>query len=130
MCSETHSNCPSSTRAQPGPIVDPSPLNPVGHQQQQIIDDKVRTLLPAGLLNLRRKTVAHLAVVWLELLERLAGVVDEGETSALATTVLGAETKDGNAVLVALVQLGQLLAELVLGHVGAVWVQDVTAELC
>jgi len=95
-----------------------------------MVDEEVRTLLPAGLLNLRRKTVAHLAVVWLELLERLGGVVDEGETGALAATVLGAETEDGNTVLLRLVQLRQLLAELVLGNVWAVWVQDVTAELC
>jgi len=41
-----------------------------------INNEIVRTLLSAGLLDLVRKTVAHLAVVWLELLERLGRVVD------------------------------------------------------
>lgn len=61
----------------------------------------------------------------LELLQGLGGVVDESEASALTTTVLGAETEDGDLVLVGLVQVGQLLAELILGDVGAVGVEDV-----
>jgi hypothetical protein len=63
--------------------------------------------------------------VGLELLQGLLGVVDESEASALTATVLCAETEDGDLVLVGLVQIGQLLAELVLGDVGAVGVEDV-----
>lgn len=61
----------------------------------------------------------------LELLQGLLGVVDESETSALTTTVLGTETEDGDLVLVGLVQVGELVAELVLGDVGAVGVEDI-----
>lgn len=85
-----------------------------------------RTLLSAGLLDLGGLSVAHQSVVWLELLHSLGGVVEEGETSALATTELGAETKDGDLVLVHLVETGELLAELILRDVGARWVEDVT----
>lgn len=65
----------------------------------------------------------------LELLHGLGGVVEEGETGALATTVLGAETEDGDLVLVHLVQTSELLAELILGDVWARWVEDVTVKL-
>lgn len=61
----------------------------------------------------------------LELLQGLLGVVDQSEAGALATTVLCAETEDGDLVLVGLVQVGQLLTELILGDVGAVGVEDV-----
>lgn len=64
----------------------------------------------------------------LELLQGLGGVVDEGKAGRLATTVLCAETEDGDLVLVGLVQVGQLLAELILGDVGAVGVEDVTGK--
>ena len=87
-----------------------------------------RTLLSAGLLDLGGLAVADEPVVGLELLHGLGAVVDEGEAGALATTVLGAETEDGDLVLVGLVQLGELLAELILGDVRAVGVQDVTVQ--
>ena len=64
--------------------------------------------------------------VWLELLEGLWGIVNEGEAGGLAATVLGLETEDVDLVLGALVQLSELATEVVLGDVGAVWVQDVT----
>lgn len=64
--------------------------------------------------------------MWLELLEGLWGIVNEGEAGGLAATVLGLETEDVDLVLGALVQLSELATEVVLGHVGAVWVQDVT----
>ena len=64
--------------------------------------------------------------MWLELLHGLGGVVEEGETGALATTELGAETEDGNLVLVHLVKTGELLAKLILGDVWARWVEDIT----
>jgi len=87
-----------------------------------------RTLLSAGLLDLGGLAVTDEPVVGLELLHGLGAVVDEGETSALATTVLGAETEHGDLVLVGLVQLGELLAELILGDVRAVGVEDVTVQ--
>jgi hypothetical protein len=87
-----------------------------------------RTLLSAGLLDLGGLAVADEPVVGLELLHGLGAVVDEGKAGALATTVLGAETEDGDLVLVGLVQLGELLAELILGDVRAVGVQDVTVQ--
>lgn len=62
----------------------------------------------------------------LEALERLGGVVDEGEAGALSTTVLGLETEDVDLVLGALVQLAELAAEVLLGDVGSVGVQNVT----
>jgi hypothetical protein len=64
-----------------------------------------RTLLSAGLLDLGGLAVTDEPVVGLELLHRLGAVVDEGEASGLATTVLGAETEDGDLVLVRLVKL-------------------------
>ena len=61
----------------------------------------------------------------LELLHRLARVVDEREAGALATSVLCPETEARDLVLARLVQLAQLAAELVLGDIGAVRVEDV-----
>lgn len=87
-----------------------------------------RTLLARGLLDLGGGTNADQTVGGLELLQGLDGVVDQSEAGGLATTVLGAETEDGDLVLVGLVQVGQLLAELILGDVGAVGVQDVTGN--
>lgn len=83
------------------------------------------TLLSAGLLNLGSGTNADQTVVRLELLQGLVGVVDQSETSALATTVLRTETEDGDLVLVGLVEVGQLVTELILGDVGAVGVEDI-----
>ena len=85
-----------------------------------------RTLLSAGLLDLGGLAVTDEPVVGLELLHGLGAVVDEGEAGGLATTVLGAETENGDLVLVGLVELAKLGAELVLGDVGTVGVQDVT----
>lgn len=64
----------------------------------------------------------------LELLQSLLGVVDEGETGALATTVLRAEAEDRDLFLVGLVEVGELVAEFILGDVGTVGVEDVPAE--
>lgn len=64
--------------------------------------------------------------MWLELLHGLGGVVEEGKAGALATTKLCPEAEDGDLVLGGLVELRELLAELILGHVGARWVEDVT----
>jgi hypothetical protein len=86
------------------------------------------TLLSGRLLDLGGHANTDKTVVGLELLHGLVGVVDESETSGLATTVLGAETEDGDLVLVGLVELGQLLAELILGDVGTVGVEDITGR--
>lgn len=90
----------------------------------------VRTLLPAGLLDLAGHADADQSVVRLELLHRLVGVVDESEAGALATTVLGPEAEAVDLVLVGLVELGQLVAELILGDVGAVGVEDIPGGRC
>jgi hypothetical protein len=89
---------------------------------------KKHTLLSGRLLDLGGHANTDKTVVGLELLHGLVGVVDESETSGLATTVLGAETEDGDLVLVGLVELGELLAELILGDVGTVGVEDITAD--
>lgn len=87
-----------------------------------------RTLLSAGLLDLGGLAVTDEPVVGLELLHGLVAVVDQGEAGALAATVLGAETEAGDLVLLGLVELGELGAELILGDVRAVGVQDVTVQ--
>ena len=96
-------------------------IDATGHVLQR------HTLLSAGLLNLVGHADTDETVVRLELLHGLVGVVDEGKAGALATTVLGSEAKDRNLVLVGLVQLGELAAKLVLGDVGAVGVENITA---
>lgn len=87
------------------------------------------TLLPAGTLGLGGKANTAETVEGLELLHRLGRVVDEGEAGGLATTELGAQTEDGDLVLLSLVQATDLLAELLLGDVGTVGVQDVTIRI-
>lgn len=87
-----------------------------------------RTLLSAGLLDLRRKSNTDQSVVWLELLQGFRRIVHEGETGCLATTELSLETKDVDLVLVGLVHLGELATEFILGDVGTVGVEDVTIE--
>lgn len=87
-----------------------------------------RTLLSAGLLGSGGHADADQAVVGLELLHGLRGVVDEGEAGGLATTELGAETESRNLVLLGLVHAGELLAELLLGDVGTAGVQNVTVK--
>lgn len=84
--------------------------------------------MSGSLLDLGGHANADESVVGLELLHGLVGVVDEGEAGALATTELGAETEDRDLLLGSLVQLGELLAELILGDVGAVGVKDVTVR--
>lgn len=85
-----------------------------------------RTLLPARLLDLGGQADADQPVVGLELLHRLGRVVDEGKAGGLAATELGPETEDADLILLGLVHAGELVAELLLGDVGAVRVEDVT----
>lgn len=85
-----------------------------------------RTLLSAGTLGLGSESDPDQAVLGLELLQSLGGVVDEGEAGGLAATELGAQAKDLDLLLLGLVQAGELLAELGLGDVGTAGVEDVT----
>lgn len=85
-------------------------------------------MLSAGLLDLVRYTDTDQSEVGLELLEGLGGVVHKGETSGLATTVLCLEAENVNLVLCGLVHLGEFATELLLGDVGAVGVEDITAQ--
>ena len=64
----------------------------------------------------------------LELLHRLVRIVDQCEPSRFATSVLSSETEAGDLVFVGFVELGELLAELVFGNIGAVGVEDVAFE--
>lgn len=88
----------------------------------------VHTLLSGSLLDLLGHANTDKAVVGLELLHGLGGVVDKGEASGLAATELGAQAEDGDLVLAGLVHAGKLVAELILGDVGTVGVQDVTIQ--
>jgi hypothetical protein len=85
-----------------------------------------RTLFSGSLLDLAGDTDTDQSVVWLELLQGLWGIVDEGKASGLAATELGLEAEDVDLLLGALVELSKLAAEVILGDVGAVWVQNVT----
>lgn len=69
------------------------------------------------LINLGGVAVANEAVVGLELLEGVVGVVDQGETGGLSSSEVGAETEDGDGSLVGLVELSKLSAEVVLADV-------------
>lgn len=88
-----------------------------------------RTLLPARLLDLGGQANADQSVVGLELLHRLRGVVDQGKAGGLAATVLCPQAEDADLVLLGLVHGGKLFAKLILGDVGAVRVEDVTARV-
>lgn len=87
------------------------------------------SLLSTGLLNLLSQAVSNQSVGRLKSLGVSDGLVDQTKTSGLSTTELSSETKDGNGILVSLVQLRQSLSQLVLRDVGSVWVQDVNDEL-
>jgi hypothetical protein len=71
------------------------------------------------------KTYANQTVLGFKFLGRVQGVVDEGESSRLASTKSSAETKDKDVLLVGLVQFRELFTEVILGDVGASRVQDV-----
>jgi hypothetical protein len=86
-------------------------------------------LLSAGTLGLGGKSDPDETVLGLELLHGLGGVVDQGEAGGLAATELRAQTEDGDLVLLGLVHPAELLAELLLGDVGAVGVQNVNNHL-
>ena len=87
------------------------------------------SLLSRGLLDLLAKTVSNKTVAGLELLKSINGVVDETETSGLATTVLGLQTENRDSVLLRVVDAGELLTEVILRDVSTVGVQDVNDKL-
>lgn len=72
-----------------------------------------------GTLDLGGLAYSDESVTGLELLQGLGRVVDETESSRLSTTELCAESEDGDLVLGCLVELSELVADLVLGGVGA-----------
>jgi hypothetical protein len=88
--------------------------------------DSQRTLLSAGLLNLRRESYSDQTVMWLELLQGFWRVVDERETGCLSTTILCLKTENVDLILVGLVHFGELASKLILGDVGTVGVEDIT----
>lgn len=88
--------------------------------------DIERTLLSAGTLGLGGESDTDQAVLGLELLQSLGGVVDEGEAGGLAATEVGAQAEDLDLLLLGLVQAAELLAQLSLGDVGTAGVEDVT----
>lgn len=85
-------------------------------------------LLSGCLLSLRGHAESHQAVLGLESLHRLVGVVDERETGRLAATVLCSETEDGDLVFLRLVEFAELLSEFVLGDGGAAGVEDIAVK--
>jgi hypothetical protein len=88
-------------------------------------EPRKRTLLPAGLLDLGGHAVSDEPVAGLELLHGLGAVVDESEASGLATTEVCLEAENGDILLLGLVELTELAAELVLGDVRAVGVENI-----
>ena len=97
--------------------------------------DLDETMLEEGRKEMNRcqgtksKTYTSETVLWFKLLGRVQRVVDQGESSRLATTESSTEAKHENVFLIGLVELGQLFAEVVLGDVGTARVQDVD-DLC
>lgn len=82
--------------------------------------------MSAGTLGLGGESDTDQAVLGLELLQSLGGVVDEGEAGGLAATEVGAQAEDLDLLLLGLVQAAELLAQLSLGDVGTAGVEDVT----
>jgi hypothetical protein len=64
--------------------------------------------------------------VWLELLQRFLGIVDEREARGLAATILSPEAKDRDLVFVGLVELRELGAKFIFGNVGTTRVENIT----
>jgi hypothetical protein len=88
--------------------------------------DSRRTLLSAGLLDLRRKSYSDQAIMGLKFLQRFWRIVHERETGCLSATVLCLQTENVDLVLVGLVHFSELASEFILGDVGTVGVEDIT----
>ena len=91
-------------------------------------EEVVRTLLPTSLLNLRSGPIPHQPVMRLELLHHLMAIIDQRKSRALASSVLCSEAETRDLIFVGFVELGELLAELVLFDVRAVRVEDVSVN--
>ena len=74
-------------------------------------------MLARGLLNFSGLAVTDQTVMGLELLQAVDRVIDEGETGGLSSSEVGAETEDGNGILLGFVGRSELGAEVVLGDV-------------
>ncbi len=68
------------------------------------------TLLSAGLFDLVCSSHPDQPVMWLELLHGLVRVVDQGESGALASTVMRSESEDADLIFVCFVELGELFS--------------------
>jgi len=77
----------------------------------------------------KNDTYSDEAVLGLELLGSLKRIVDQGETGSLATTELGLVAKAEDNFLLSLVHLGELLTELVLGHISTAGMDDIDDHL-
>jgi len=86
-------------------------------------------LLPASLFNLGLHSVTNKSVTWFKSLHGLSRVIDETKAGAFATTELGTESENGDMVLVGLVCLTELITELILGDVCAIWMKDINNKL-
>jgi len=86
-------------------------------------------LLAGGLLNLGCLSESNKTVVGFEFFKSVIRVVNQCEPSRLATSILCAETKNGDLVLVGLVQLSELGPEIVLGDIRSVGVENVDNHL-
>merc|ERR1712002_1365647 len=80
-------------------------------------------LLTAGLGLGLDDSLSDKAVLGLELLGEIHCVVDQTEPSGLATSEVGLEAECEHPVGGAVVHLGQLLADICLGHRSLAWVE-------
>lgn len=68
-----------------------------------------RTLLPTGLFYLGSRPVPDQSIVWFKLLHHFMTIVDQCESSALASAVLCPESEARYLVLIGLIELGEFL---------------------
>lgn len=104
-------------------------VSSLGTEHLQLSVLLLLSLLSGRLVDRVGKANSDKSVMWLKLLGISNAVVDETESSGLSSTVLGLESKDGDGVLLGLVDLGELLGQLSTRHVSSVWVDDVHNKL-
>ena len=85
-------------------------------------------MLLARPLGLLVEAVTDQSELGLKFLHGLGRIVHKGEAGGLATTKLCPETENADLLLVRLVHAGELVAELILGDVGAVGVEDIAVR--
>merc|ERR1719187_2410215 len=91
--------------------------------------DLLHPVLSADLGWTLRNTLSVETILGLELLGKVHGVVDEGEPGRLAATEVGSEAEGEDPVRGAVVDLGQLVADVALGDGGLAGVQNVHHHL-